>query len=162
MLQEIQDRLDVIDVCTRMAWHADRRQWDALAEVFADEVALDYTSLTGGVPAQVGRDALVGSWRQLFGTMTATQHLLGNHLVTVDGDVAECTAQFQATHLADMASGEDRWILGGHYWFRLIRVSVRWQISAVTMMVTWSSGNQAVLDAAGAASPDAESIETAR
>jgi hypothetical protein len=30
------------------------------------------------------------------------------------------------------------------------------------MMVTWSSGNQAILDAAGAASPDAESIETAR
>lgn len=158
MSQQIQDRLDVIDVCTRMAWHTDRRQWDALAEVFADEVTLDYTSLAGGAPAQVGCDALVGSWRQLLGTMTATQHLLGNHLVTVDGDAAECTAQFQATHLADMAPGEGRWILGGHYRFGLIRVSGQWRISALTMTVAWSSGNQAILGGTGAASPDAESV----
>jgi hypothetical protein len=162
MSQEIQDRLDVIDVCTRMAWHTDRRQWDALTELFADEVTLDYTSLAGGAPAQLDRDALVGSWRQLFGTMTATQHLLGNHLVTVDSNVAECTAQFQATHLADMAPAEDRWILGGHYWFGLIRVSGQWRISAVTMTMTWSSGNQAILDGGGAASSEAASIQTAR
>jgi len=147
MSQQIQDRLDVIDICTRMAWHTDRRQWDALAEVFADKVMLDYTSLSGGVPGQVGRDELVGSWQQLIGAMTATQHLLSNHLVTVNGDVAECTAQFQATHLANMAPDEDRWVLGGHYWFGMIRVSGQWQISALTMTVSWSSGNQAILGA---------------
>ncbi|MGH3912498.1 MAG: nuclear transport factor 2 family protein [Pseudonocardiaceae bacterium] len=151
MSQQIQDRLDVIDICTRMAWHTDRRQWDALVEVFTEEVMLDYTSLAGGRPARVDRDALVGSWRELLNTMTATQHLLGNHLVTVDGDVAECTAQFQATHLADLAPGEDRWILGGHYQFGLVRVSGQWRISSVTMKASWSSGNQAILGGAGAA-----------
>lgn len=161
MSQQIQDRLDVIDVCTRMAWYTDRRQWDALAEVFADEVMLDYTSLAGGAPAQVDRRALVESWRQLLSTMTATQHLLGNHLVTVDGDVAECTTQFQATHLANLAAGEDRWILGGHYRFGLIRVWGQWRISALTMTMTWSSGNQAILGGAGTASPEADADRAA-
>jgi len=158
MSQHIQDQLDVIDVCTRMAWYTDRRQWDALAGVFADEVMLDYTSLTGGEPAQVGGDALVGSWRKLLGAMTATQHLLSNHLVSVNGDVAECTAQFQATHLADMAPGEGRWVLGGHYRFGLNRVSGQWRISALTMTVSWSSGNQAILNGSAAAAPDSGSV----
>ena len=42
-----------VDVTTRMDWHADRRDWDALLTVFADEVDLDCTSLTGGDRAVV-------------------------------------------------------------------------------------------------------------
>lgn len=46
------DQLMIIETCTRMAWHADRREWDLVAGVFADRVVLDYTSLNGGEPVQ--------------------------------------------------------------------------------------------------------------
>ena len=42
-----------------MAHHTDRREWTELVEVFADEVAVDYTSLRGGEPAKLARAALV-------------------------------------------------------------------------------------------------------
>lgn len=155
MSQQLQDRLDVIDVCTQMVWSTDRRQWDRLAEVFTDEVAVDYTSLAGGTPGPVGRNELVDSWRQLLGAMTATQHLVSNHLVTVDGDTATCTAQFQATHIAEMPHGENHWILGGHYRYGLTRADQGWRIRELTMTGAWSSGNQAILGIGGTAStPD--------
>lgn len=81
MIESAADRLAVIETCTRMAWHADQREWDALRAVFADEVLLDYTS-QDGEPATVSRDQLVESWAGLLGKLAATQHLVTNHLVS--------------------------------------------------------------------------------
>ena len=90
MTESAADRLAVIETCTHVAWHADQREWDALHDVFADEVLVDYTSLQGGEPATVPRDQLVESWAGLLGKLAATQHLLPNHLVTISGDAASC------------------------------------------------------------------------
>ncbi|MGN9837063.1 nuclear transport factor 2 family protein [Nonomuraea sp. H19] len=90
------DRLDVIDTCARMAWHADQREWDRLAGVFADEVRLDYTSLNGGEPVSLTPEQIVDAWKAVLGGFEATQHLLGNHLVTIDGDT---TAAHFGRHL---------------------------------------------------------------
>jgi len=48
--QHLADRLDVIEATVRVLWHTDRREWDRLSDVLAEEVTLDYTSLNGGVP----------------------------------------------------------------------------------------------------------------
>ncbi len=43
---ELRDRLDIIEVCTRMCWHTDKREWEQLRSlVFAEKVQVDYTSL---------------------------------------------------------------------------------------------------------------------
>ncbi|WP_280481344.1 nuclear transport factor 2 family protein [Nocardia cyriacigeorgica] len=139
------DRLDVVDTCTRMAWHADHREWDALATVFADAVRLDYTSLNGGEPVTVTPAQIVAAWRETLGGFGATQHLLSNHLVTVDGDRAVCTASFQATHRKSDAVGACLWTLGGTYRFDLVRAGGAWQISGVVMTATWGDGNRALL-----------------
>jgi hypothetical protein len=77
MIESAADRLAVIETCTHMAWHADRREWDALRDVFTDEVRLDHTSLQGGEPALGGsyRLELVRNgptWRISAVTMAAT------------------------------------------------------------------------------------------
>ncbi|NUT54325.1 MAG: nuclear transport factor 2 family protein [Saccharothrix sp.] len=128
-----------------MAWFADRRDWDALLTVFADEVDLDYTSLTGGEPGRVKAVDLVAGWRAGLGGLDATQHLVSNHLVEVDGDRAVATAQFQAVHVLANPHGEPTWTLGGHYRFGLVRADGGWLIDAVTMTTTWASGNQHVM-----------------
>jgi SnoaL-like domain len=148
MTESAADRLGVIETCTRMAWHADEREWDALRDVFADEVRVDYTSLQGGEPAIVSRDELVESWAGLLGKLAATQHLLTNHLVTVSGDIAACTAAFQATHLLPNPHGDPSWTLGGTYRFELVRDGPTWRISAVTMTATWARGNQQIMSLA--------------
>lgn len=43
----------IIETTIRVAWYADRRLWDEIPNLFAEEVLLDYTSLTGGAPTLV-------------------------------------------------------------------------------------------------------------
>ncbi|WP_280402117.1 nuclear transport factor 2 family protein [Nocardia carnea] len=141
----ITDRLDVVDTCTRMAWHADHREWDELATIFDGTVRLDYTSLDGGEPITVTPAQIVTAWRETLGGFDATQHLLGNHLVTVDGDRAVCTASFQATHRKSDAVGGCLWTLAGTYHFDLVRACGAWKISGVVMTATWGAGNRGLL-----------------
>ncbi|GAB1516181.1 nuclear transport factor 2 family protein [Actinophytocola sp. KF-1] len=136
------DRLDVIDTCTRMAWYADRRDWDRLADVFAETVTLDYTSLDGGDPATRTPAQIVAGWREALGGYEATQHLIANHLVTIDGDTAVCTAAFQATHYKNAEFGSPLWRLGGTYEFSLVRGDDGWRIAGVVMTATWGEGNR--------------------
>jgi 3-phenylpropionate/cinnamic acid dioxygenase small subunit len=139
------DRDEIVDATTRMAWFADRRDWDALLTVFADEVDLDYTSLTGGEPARLKAADVVAGWRAGLGGLDATQHLVSNHLVEVDGDRAVVTAQFQAVHVLANPHGDPTWTLGGHYRFGLVRADGGWRIDAVTMTTTWATGNQHIM-----------------
>ncbi|MEU4769146.1 nuclear transport factor 2 family protein [Actinosynnema sp. NPDC023794] len=139
------DRDEIVDTTTRMAWFADRRDWDALLTVFADEVDLDYTSLTGGEPALLKAADVVAGWRAGLGGLDATQHLVSNHLVDVDGDRAVVTAQFQAVHVLANPHGDPTWTLGGHYRFGLVRADGGWRIDAVTMTTTWATGNQHIM-----------------
>ncbi|MGY2011557.1 nuclear transport factor 2 family protein [Nocardia gipuzkoensis] len=139
------DRLDVIDTCTRMAWHADHREWDKLADVFADRVRLDYTSLNGGAPVTLTPAQIADAWQQTLGGLAATQHLLANHLVTIDGDQAVCTASFQATHSDSTPLGASLWTLGGSYRFDLQRSGGAWRISGVVMTTVWGDGNRGLL-----------------
>jgi hypothetical protein len=139
------DRFDIIDTTVRMAWHADRREWDGLNDVLAPRVRLDYTSLSGGEAATVERGDIIVSWRNALGGLTATQHLVGNHLVTIDGDRATCTAAFQATHVLANPHGDPTWTLGGHYRFELTRTSAGWRITDLTMTADWATGNQQIM-----------------
>ncbi|MFC8424666.1 nuclear transport factor 2 family protein [Streptomyces sp. NPDC057236] len=133
------ERLHVVDTCTRMAWHADQCEWDELAEVFADQVTLDCTSLNGGEPVTLTPARIVDGWRTGLGVYTATQHLLTNHLVDLDGAGAVCTAAFQATH---RKTDDSLWTLGGSYRFDLLRKDDGWRITGVVMTVVWSEGER--------------------
>ncbi|WP_218004148.1 nuclear transport factor 2 family protein [Nocardia araoensis] len=139
------DRLDIIDTCTRMAWHADHREWGELTDVFADEVRLDYTSLGGGEPVTLTPAQIVAAWQETLGGLDATQHLLTNHLVTIDRERAVCTASFQATHRRSDVLGASLWTLGGTYRFDLVRRESGWRISGVVMTAVWGGGNRALL-----------------
>ena len=81
----------------------------------------------------------------LLGRLTATSHLVNNHLVSVDGDHAVCTAALQATHLLANAHGGPLWTLGGHYRYSLVSAGGSWRINGVVMTATWADGNQHVM-----------------
>ncbi|CAM5498356.1 Nuclear transport factor 2 family protein OS=Streptomyces tendae OX=1932 GN=GUR47_32220 PE=4 SV=1 [Streptomyces tendae] len=140
----VEDKYAVAETCTRMAVHADRREWRLLRSLFADKVLLDYTSLAGGEPARLGPQEIVDAWTTALGGYDATQHLVANHLVTVDGDRAVCTAAFQATHRLATAHGASLWTLGGDYRWELVRSGERWLIDTVVMTAAWGDGNQAL------------------
>ncbi|WP_327141743.1 nuclear transport factor 2 family protein [Nocardia sp. NBC_01327] len=151
-----QDRADVIDTATAMMWYIDIRDWDAFTTVFAEDVRLDYTAIWGGDPSHATPAQIHADWSRLLGAFDATQHLLGNHLVTVDGDTAVLTAVFQAVHILANPLGSPRWTLGGTYRFGLTRIDGAWRINDIAMTPTWSDGNKDVLTlASGGIRPQA-------
>ena len=146
------DRLDILDTVHRLFRTTDRRRWDELHELFDDEVRLDYTSLAGGEPVVLGPGDVIGGWQAALGGLDGTQHLVSNELINGDGDAADVTAEFIATHRLANPFGEQLWTLGGGYEIGLVRAPDRWRIRSLTMTATWASGNQQIMTLAQEAS----------
>ncbi|MEV6810076.1 nuclear transport factor 2 family protein [Streptomyces sp. NPDC017248] len=142
------DRSAVIETCDRMGWHTDRHEWAEVTALFTDKVLVDYTSLLGGSPATTPARDLVDSWAAVIGGYDASQHLMTNHLVTVEGDTARCTASYQATHRLDNPLGSPLWRIGGLYRFHLVRSATGWKIDEIAMTVLWAEGNQGIAEIA--------------
>jgi hypothetical protein len=78
------DGTEITSVVNRIAILSDLRDWVTVRQCFTDQVAADYTSLTGGQPEAIAADALVQRWKTSFeGTFKTTQHLLGSHVITI-------------------------------------------------------------------------------
>jgi hypothetical protein len=144
-MNSVEDRLDIMDVCVRLAWYVDLRQWAALAGVLTEKVRLDYTSLNGGDPVVITAAEVADAWSGLLGNLAATQHLMGSFLVELAGDTAVCTAMFQATHRLPNDLGDPHWTLGGRYRFDVVRAGAQWKISGIVMTRLWSAGNRHVI-----------------
>lgn len=140
------DRTSLIDLTLQMAWNLDHQEWDAMPPLFTDEVRLDYTSLNGGEPATVPQAAMIERWRESRENLKATQHLLSNHLVRMDGGNPTATAMFQATHVLPNDFGSPIWTLGGEYRYEFLEQGGAWRISALTMRIIWADGNRNIRD----------------
>lgn len=139
-------RADLEDTVTKMFVYADRRDWAGLRDLFADQVELDWTSLSGGEPATLTPDQIVAGWTATLGGLQATQHLIGNFLVeSMAGDEATASCYGQATHFLPDAVGSSLWTLGADYRFTLVRTGSTWKIAAVTMTAVWGDGNQQLM-----------------
>lgn len=136
------DGTEVTSVVNRIAILSDLRDWASVRQCFTDQVAVDYTSLTGGRPETIAADALVQRWKSSFSsTFKTTQHLLGSHTVTLQGDTATCLSHFQARHVAlDTAKGV--WMLGGHYNHDLVKTLSGWRVRGMKMTWTWEQGTR--------------------
>lgn len=141
-LRALADESAVTVQLGRAARLLDGKRWDALAEVFAEDVAFDYGDGNG---EQHGLPLLRDTFSRHLDRCGATQHLLGSVIVTIDGDNATSEAYVQARHagLGDLSgdifdtNGEyvDAWARRGGTWL-LVRREVQW----MTL-----SGNPAVL-----------------
>ena len=89
------------------------KDWDAMGQLFTETVYHDRTSLTGGEPYTAPVAQFVEGWRQTLQAMDAIHHQITNHVISIDGDDATCTANMQGTHVLANASGGPMWTVGG-------------------------------------------------
>lgn len=142
---KLHDRDEIIDTCTRMMWAVDTRDWAALPGLLGDSVVHDFTSLHGGEPQVLTAAEVTDMWSTLIGAFDATQHLLGNHVVTVDDDRGVLTASFQSTHRLANPFGSPQWTFYGVYRFELARTGTTWKIDTIVMTAGWGEGNKDIL-----------------
>ena len=142
MTTSAQDRADIIDVCVRYARALDRRDWALLRTCFVDDVSVDYE----GMPPIAGYAALEEVCRGALGPLDASQHLLGNFTVEVDGDAATCECYLHAQHVKSGTPGGDKYIVAGTYIDSLRRdADGEWRIAHRKLAVVWTDGNPGVL-----------------
>lgn len=144
-----EDRVEIIDACTRMAWCIDGRDWASLTDLLADRVMVDYSSTFGDPAVEVSARSFVRTLSSVLDHLTATQHLVASHVVAADGDGATCVSNVQATHLLDNRTGDSLWTAAGKYKMTFSRTPEGWRIAGVAFSQAWATGNREVMRLAG-------------
>jgi 3-phenylpropionate/cinnamic acid dioxygenase small subunit len=133
-----QDREEIVALTVRYTWALDGRNWDDLDEVFLPEAAAHLTE------DLVGRDAIKARIRRALEHLDASQHIISNHQVVVQGDRASCRCYLQAQHVRQAAHGSPNFIVAGRYEDQLVRTTHGWRIAHRTLVIMWTDGNPAV------------------
>jgi ketosteroid isomerase-like protein len=130
-LQALTDRADIIDLFSRYAAAIDQRDASRYRSCFTDEVDIE----TSGTHIEAGP---AEEWVELalraVGVFEGTQHVITNHLITLDGDEADCIATLQAQHW----NADATVVVGGRYTARLRRTGSEWRIARLEMTVAWT------------------------
>ena len=96
MPDPIADRVAIQDVMTRYATGVDTRDLGLHESCFAEDVTVSGFDRGGPLIGRAAWMAFVHKALERFG---ATQHLIGNHVVEVQGDEARMRTYVQATHV---------------------------------------------------------------
>ena len=134
------DQQAIVDVAIAYTWALDTKQFDKLKEVFAPDATADLR----GVHCD-GRDAVIARIERPISQLDATQHLVGNHEVHVDGDTATHRCYLQSQHVKRGTLGGENYLIGGVYEDRFARTPDGWRITHRTMTSIWEDGNPAVI-----------------
>lgn len=129
----------IVEVTHRYAWAIDDRDWDELRKVFTE----DATAALGSECPDV--EAIVARIRSVLDPLDSSQHIVGNHLVAVDGDTATCRCYLQAQHTKRQPSGGDNFLIGARYYDQLTRGADGWRIQRRELVILWSEGNVDVI-----------------
>jgi hypothetical protein len=134
------DRLEIDDLLTRYTVALDTRQWGLLATVFTPDATIDYTS-SEGIKGQFPE---VAAWLEKALTpFSATQHLLGNRHIELDGDQGTGrTYFFNPNSLADEAGKATMLFVGGFYLDKFVRTAEGWRIADRFEQTTWVNSDE--------------------
>ena len=135
-----QDEATIVNIIQGVATLADLGDFDALEKLYADEVEVDYTSLSGGEVELKSPQALMSQWASVLPGFDATRHQLSNVEVRVDGARASATADF----IADHYSGKLFWQVRGEYRYQLQKDDGAWQITHHTLNLKKEVGTRDV------------------
>jgi hypothetical protein len=143
-LQRLADRFEVTDTVLRFARAMDAQDWALLRSCLTDVVHVDYRDLRGEPPAHVPADEFVAARAKGLAGLR-TQHVSTNHLVSVDGDRAECLSCFLIHRVNPSGPpAGNSFDSAGHYTHRLRRAPGGWRIEGIVQTVLWSRGNPEV------------------
>ena len=120
-IQEISDHLEIQRLITLYGKAVDRKNWDLYRSVFTEDAYIDYTS-AGGIAS--GVEEMVAWLDEALAQFPATQHLVANFDINIDGDTATAEVMF---HNPMVMPDESAWQTGGWYHHDLVRTADGWR-----------------------------------
>ena len=147
------DKLAVSETVYRYALGVDTRDFALYRSIFAEQVAVDFTSFHGGEAMMMTADQWVAAVRPLFTRLAATQHSMTNPIISIDGDTADCRMYVQAHHVYRADDPASWYTIGGYYDDTLVRSAdgpAGWLLSGVKLTVLWRRGDPEIMSQAAA------------
>ena len=134
------DREDIIERINLYGLAMDTQRWDLFDRIFTEDCDADYGA-TSHWTDRARFKADFGSFHELF---DATQHVMTNHLVKVDGDRA-ASHTYGAWRLIRHAAGDPpAWDGTGYYDDQWLRTAEGWRIARRVCRVVFWTGNPRV------------------
>ncbi|WP_280435968.1 nuclear transport factor 2 family protein [Nocardia carnea] len=137
------DRDAIADTVNRYTYALDDRDWDLLDEVFAPDAVARYGA--ADAPAVHGRADIVAMIRSFLDRCGPSQHLLGNHVIDIDGDTATSTCKARVLHIGAGEHANITYECVGVYRDRLSRSSSGWRITERTFVIDIELGDRAAV-----------------
>jgi len=134
-IARIIDEHAVQAVLLRYATALDTRDWGKLRSCFVPDVVATYDSI-GDLQ---GYEAVERLCRTALEPLAATQHVVSNVEVSIDGDRAAARCNLQSTHVRTTPSG-DNFVIAGVYTDELIRTPDGWRIARRSLRRVWTTG----------------------
>jgi 3-phenylpropionate/cinnamic acid dioxygenase small subunit len=141
-LREMIDRQEIVAVLCRYASSIDDRDWDRLRTCFTPDAIADYDP---SAPAYEGSEAIATLCRKMLEPLDASQHMIGNHEIEIEGDTARSRCYVRAQHVKRGCEGGNLFEVAGYYRDELTRCDDGWRIHERQMVVTGHGGNPSVL-----------------
>lgn len=137
--QRLADRMAIEALLMRYGTALDTRDSALLATCFSDDAVLEYDAAP---PAT--RQEFIGRATGLR-RFVATQHVVSNIAITLDGDRAQATSYAHAMHARGETDGRETYLMGGTYTDVLARTPDGWRITRRRFVCGWAAKQQDVL-----------------
>jgi len=136
----VADREDIIELINLYGLAMDTQRWDLFDRIFTEDCDADYGATSHWTNlAQFKSD--FGSFHELF---DATQHVMTNHLVQVEGDRASSHTYGMWRLIRHGAGDPPVWDGTGYYDDQWVRTGDGWRIAGRVCRVVFWTGNPQV------------------
>lgn len=146
-------RNSLIDNYNNYAQGLDTKDWPLVRACFADEVLIDYGSISAptgdpAIPRQ--SDDWLKILQSVINGFDITRHTITNHRFSISESQVSCRAYLVADHVIfpnpDMpiVEGSDVVTVVGEYSNHYVQIGDHWKICKSELVVNWSHGNIAL------------------
>ena len=142
--EQARDKVAIQEVISAHGLFADCREFAAIKSCITPDATYDYSSCFGPDFKSVKLADFLEGDDVFFLGFDATQHMITNFVIVLDGDRASCRSHVRATHRIDNAF----YVMGGLYRHKLVRVGDEWKISATAFEQTYTEGDASLMEKA--------------
>jgi|ERR1700733_5114856 len=125
-LQEISDRLEIQDLLARYSHAIDRRDWNALDDIFTPDAHIDYSEMGGATGTLPEIKIYLARALERF---SGFQHLVGTTELKLEGDTATAKTICHNPMILQVDGKDWPFFCGLWYHDKLVRTEAGWRIA---------------------------------
>lgn len=141
---EARDKVAIQEAISAHGLFADCREFAAIKTITTPDALYDYSSCFGPDFKSVKLADFLEGDDIFFLGFDATQHMISNFIIVLDGDRATCRSHVRATHRID----KDIYVMGGLYRHKMVRLDGEWKIAETVFEQTFTEGDTTLFERA--------------